>query len=775
MLTALALVSLLAALAPTLHRFLRDASGWLFATVPAGIFFYFGQKLLLLSQTGATSESTPWIPTLGIELSFLYDGLSLLFVLLISGIGTLIFIYAGGYLKGHAQRGRFFCFLSIFMGAMLGVVTAENLLTLFIFWELTSLSSYLLIGFNHEKPESRAAALQAFLVTFTGGQAMLVAFILLGFVGGSYSLTELMASARVIQNSSLYVPILLLLLGGAFTKSAQTPFHFWLPGAMAAPTPVSAYLHSATMVTAGVFLLARVNPILGGTVLWSTLLISFGMLTMLTGAILSVGQLDLKRLLAYSTVSALGTLVMLLGIGTEVAIEAAALYLVVHSLYKGALFLVAGGVDHETGTRDVTELSGLFRAMPLTAAVAGIAALSMCGIPPALGFLSKELMYEAGLKAPSWQWLLVGAALISNALAIAVGSIVALDPFYGSKKKTPKSAHEVPISLWLGPGLLAFAGLAFGMFPWLIDSNLVGNMRAAILNLSPIEQGEMSLHLWHGFTPMLALSGVTVALGAGLYFSRKRLRQVREMAAPLNRFGPEHAYNNLLGFLVRFSDLQTRFFQHGYLRLYVLTVIGVATAAILLGLTRSDEFSLFFKFKIGEVSLYELLIVTAIFVAGITATRIHGRLVSVALLSVIGYSIALIFALYGAPDLAFTQFLVETLTLILFVLVLYHLPKSKALSSSKIRIRDAIICSLFGVAVTLMVLQAQVGPRNTTMRDYFMENSLTAKGHNVVNVILVDFRALDTLGEITVLALAGIGVFALLKLRRGGPKPEEKN
>ncbi|MFV0414940.1 MAG: putative monovalent cation/H+ antiporter subunit A [Chthoniobacterales bacterium] len=775
MLTALAIVALLAALAPTLHRFLRDASGWCFAAVPAGIFFYFGQKLLALSETGPTHESTPWIPSLGVELSFLYDGLSLLFVLLISGIGTLIFIYAGGYLKSYPQRGRFFCFLSLFMGAMLGVVTAENLITLFIFWELTSLSSYLLIGFNHEKPESRAAALQAFLVTFTGGQAMLVAFILMGFVGGTYSLTELMNNAALIQNSSLYVPILLLLLGGAFTKSAQTPFHFWLPGAMAAPTPVSAYLHSATMVTAGVFLLARVNPILGGTPLWSMLLIGFGMLTMLTGAILSVGQIDLKKLLAYSTVSALGTLVMLLGVGSELAIEAAALYLVVHSLYKGALFMIAGGVDHETGTRDVSKLGGLFRSMPLTAAVAGIAALSMCGIPPALGFLSKELMYEAGLKAPTWQWLLVGSALISNALAIAVGATIALDPFYGEKKKTPKAAHEVPVSLWLGPTFLALSGLILGILPWLISSRVVGAMRAAILNLSPVNHSEMSLYLWHGFTPMLALSGVTVALGAGLYFSRKRIRQIREMAAPLNRFGPEHSYNRLLGFLVRFSDLQTRFFQHGYLRFYVMTVIGVATAAILLGLTRTSEFGGFFKFEIADVELYEVLIVVAIFTAGIAATIVRGRLVSVALLSVIGYSIALIFALYGAPDLAFTQFLVETLTLILFVLVLYHLPKSKELSSKKSRIRDGIICSLFGIAVALMVLQAQSSPKDTTLPDYFMENSLVAKGHNVVNVILVDFRALDTLGEVTVLALAGIGVFALLKLRRRSPKPEKKN
>jgi len=762
MLFALTAIFLLAALAPVLHRVLRDASGWLFALVPAGIFLYFGQKLLALPQTGAVVERTPWIPSLGIELSFLYDGLSLLFVLLISGIGTLILIYAGGYLHGHAQRGRFFCFLLIFMGAMLGLVTAENLIALFVFWELTSLSSYLLIGFDHEKKESRSAALQALLVTFTGGQAMLAGFILLALVGGGFSLQALMADSGAIQSSALYVPILLLLLGGAFTKSAQTPFHFWLPGAMAAPTPVSAYLHSATMVTAGVFLLARVNPIMGGTELWTILLCGFGAVTMLTGAVLAVGQTDLKKLLAYSTVSALGTLVMLLGIGTELAVQSAALFLLVHSLYKGALFMVAGAVDHETGTRDVTRLSGLFRLMPVTAAAAGLAALAMCGLPPVLGFISKELLYEATLQANHWAWLLTGCAVAANVLAVSVGLTVGIRPFFGQQSETPKHAHEAPISLWLGPVVLAGLGLLFGLTPFLVDTSTVAAAASGILG-QPVK---MYLSLWHGITPMLMLSGVTLLLGYLIFALRKRWQAARLELAPLKAIGPERWYEGLLGLLVRVSESQTRFLQHGYLRYYIMTVVAITTVSILLGLSRVEIGDVAW-WDFSDVRLFEVLIGVAIFASGIGAILVRGRLVAVALLGVIGYSIALIFALYGAPDLALTQFLVETLTLVLLVLVLYHLPKFQLLSDTKSRVRDAIICGALGVAVTLMVMKAQASEGARPLPEYFMATSLEAQGRNVVNVILVDFRAMDTLGEIVVLALAAIGVFGLLKLKRG--------
>lgn len=770
MLFALLAVFVLAALAPTLHRVLGNASGWVFALAPAGIFISFAEKLLRLPDTGPIVEGIPWIPSLGVELTFLYDGLSLLFVLLISGIGVLILIYAGGYLGAHPQRGRFFCFLLLFMGSMLGVVTAENLIALFVFWELTSLSSYLLIGFNHEQEKSRSSALQALLVTFTGGQAMLAGLILMGMAGGGFSIAGFFDAPDAVRESALYVPILLLLLVGAFTKSAQTPFHFWLPGAMAAPTPVSAYLHSATMVTAGVFLLARLSPVLSGTVLWTGLVTTFGLVTMVVGAVLAVGQTDLKRLLAYTTVSALGTMVMLLGIGTELAAKAAAVFLLVHSLYKGALFMVAGSVDHETGTRDVANLGGLARAMPFTAGAAALAGLAMCGLPPLLGFISKELLYEVQLEVPDWAWLLAGLGVAANALIIGVAGTVAAAPFYGRRKHTPKHAHEAPFSMWLGPAVLAILGLLFGLFPGWIEMSVIGAAASAVLG-QPVA---FYLELWHGFTPMLALSALTVALGVAVYLLRGRWQNLRLRLAPLNRFGPESGYDASLEGMVRLANWQTRFLQHGYLRYYVLTVVAIATASILLGLTRVESGRSLLHFT--DVRIYEVFIALTIFAAGIGAILVRGRLVSVVLIGAIGYCIALIFALYGAPDLALTQFLVETLTLIMLVLVLYHLPKFQVLSSTRSRIRDAVLCGALGVAVTLMLLQAMSLPRSMEIPEYFMANSLVAEGRNVVNVILVDFRALDTLGEIVVLALAGIGVYALLKLKRGHhAKPKEED
>jgi len=764
MLVALLVVFVFATLAPALHRVLGNAGGWLFALLPAGVFVVFGHKLLMLPETGPIVERTPWIPSLGIELSFLYDGLSLLFVLLISGIGALIVVYSGGYLRGHPQQGRFFAFLLFFMGSMLGLVTAENLLALFIFWELTSLSSYLLIGFDHEKAKSRSSALQALLVTFVGGQAMLAGLILLGFVGGGYSITALLASGDAVRNSAMYVPILLLVLAGAFTKSAQTPFHFWLPGAMAAPTPVSAYLHSATMVTAGVFLLARLHPVLSGTALWVGVVTTFGLVTMVTGAVLAVGQTDLKRLLAYTTVSALGIMVLLLGIGSVLAVEAATVFLVVHSLYKGTLFMVAGAVDHETGTRDVAALGGLGRVMPVTAAAAALAGLAMCGLPPMLGFISKELLYEAKLEVTGWAWGLVVAGVVANALMISVAGTVAGAPFFGKGKETPKRAHEAPVSLWFGPVVLAGLGLVFGLFPGLIDMRVVGATASAVLG----EAVELHLSLWHGVTPMLILSGVTVALGVVFYLARGRLQELRLKMAPLNAFGPERGYEALLDGMVKFARLQTRFLQHGYLRYYIMTIVIIATGAIFLGLAWVDSGGPWLP--VSDVRPYEVLIGLAIFASGIGAILARGHLVSVVLLGVIGYCVALIFALYGAPDLALTQFLVETLMLVMLVLVLYHLPKFQVLSDRRSRIRDAVLCGGLGVAVTLMVLRAMSGSRSMELPEYFMAKSLEAQGRNVVNVILVDFRALDTLGEITVLAVAGLGVYALLKLRRGNHK-----
>ncbi|TLD69163.1 putative monovalent cation/H+ antiporter subunit A [Phragmitibacter flavus] len=763
MLLAVFSAFILAILAPTLHRLTRGLSGWIFALVPAAIAAFYASHFGKISSGEVITQTINWIPSLGIHLAFRLDGLSLLFGLLISGIGALIFIYAGGYLHGHPQLGRFFCFLSFFMGAMLGLVTSDNLLSLFIFWELTSLSSYLLIGFNHESEESRASALKALLVTFFGGQALMLGLILIGIAGQTYSLSELLNNADIVRESPLYTGALLLVILGAFTKSAQVPFHFWLPGAMAAPTPVSAYLHSATMVTAGVFLLARLQPILGGSPLWHGLLTTFGAATMLTGAALAVAQTDLKKLLAYTTVSALGTLVMLLGIGTPLAIQAAALFLIVHSLYKGSLFMVAGTIDHETGTRDVRQLGGLAKAMPITALAAGLAALSMCGFIPALGFIGKELLYEAALHAPQHSGLLVIVSVFGNALVVAVGLIVAVRPFLGKAGETPKHAHEAPPSLWLGPIVLATLGLLLGLLPFLAAQYSVGPAASAIAG----QTLPTKLSLWHGFNVMLGLSAATLVIGVALYFSRNSLRELGGLMRPLAAFGPEQWYAKSLNSMVTFAGIQTRIQQHGYLRYYVMMVLAVTTLAIVLGLSRSEIHAGWAN--LADVRFYEVLIGVIILAAGLYAVTTRGRLSAVAGLGVVGWSVALIFALYGAPDLAITQFMVETLSLILFILVIYHLPRFKEYTDRKTRIRDAILCSAAGVAIAVMVMKALGTDSVQSISPYYVENSLNAQGRNIVNVILVDFRALDTLGEITVLGIAALGVYALIKLR---PKPE---
>nr|MBA2432325.1 Na(+)/H(+) antiporter subunit A [Chthoniobacterales bacterium] len=454
-------VFLLAALAPTLHRFLRGATGWVLALLPLGLSLWFWTLLPQVAD-GAIVESIPWVPSLGLALAFRIDGLSLLFLLLIAAIGALILVYAGGYLHGHRHEGRFFGFILFFMGSMLGLVASENLIVMFVFWELTSLASYLLIGFDHEQPKARASALQALLITGGGGLALLAGFILLGQVGGSYSFSELLQNGDAVREHTLYLPILLLVLAGALTKSAQMPFHFWLPSAMAAPTPVSAYLHSATMVKAGVFLLARMNPLLGETVPWHNILTIVGVITMLGGALLALPQTDLKLLLAYSTVSALGALVLLLGIGTRLAMEAAIVYLFVHALYKAALFMVAGAIDHEAGTRDVRSLSGLIRIMPITAVAAGLAALSMSGFPPLLGFIGKELLYEAKVQSADIGLLVTGMGVLANVAMVAVALLVGFTPFHGILRKPGARGHEPSLALWLGPATLAGLSVVLG-------------------------------------------------------------------------------------------------------------------------------------------------------------------------------------------------------------------------------------------------------------------------------------------------------------------------
>jgi multicomponent Na+:H+ antiporter subunit A len=751
-----------AAVAPIVHRLMPKISGYVLALAPAGMAAYLLQLApRVASEGGFESTSVAWAPSLDIHFVFYLDGLSLAFGLLISGIGALIVCYTGGYLHGHKHEGRFQSFMFLFMGSMLGVVLAGNLITLFVFWELTSLTSFLLIGFEYEKKESRYAAIQALVVTGFGGLILLAGLILLGQVAGTYTLAELLTKREAIQESTLYLPILVLVLAGAVTKSAQFPFHFWLPNAMAAPTPASAYLHSSTMVKAGVYLLARMHPVLGGTEAWTYSVTAFGAATFFVGGYLALRESILKRLLAYSTVSGLGTLVMLIGLGTKYALEAAMVFLLVHAFYKAALFMVAGAIDHETGERDITKLGGLRRAMPITAIAAAVAALSMAGVPFFFGFIGKELVYET-LYAKSAVYPLVALAVVSNMAMVAVAGWVAFKPFLGAVVATPKSPHEAPLSMWLGPVVLGVLSFVAGWYFKPLEHYLIAPGTAAILG----EPAEIHLALWHGFSPVLVLSAVTLLGGVGLYLVKSPVVRALAILDPLHRNGPAKWYDWVLNGLTAVACWVTRYLQSGYLRYYmaitVLTTVGLALYALW------GRDALVLPETWTPLRGYETGLCLLILASTVAAVHSRTRLAAVAALGVVGYAVGLLYVLFGAPDLAMTQIVVETLTVILFVLAFYHLPGFAYYSSKTQRLRDAIIAGGMGLLMTLLVLAAQKPQGTSHVAQYYLSKSyLEAHGRNIVNVILVDFRGIDTMGEITVLAVAGLGAYSLLKLRKG--------
>jgi multicomponent Na+:H+ antiporter subunit A len=750
----------LASFAPWLTRLPRGVAGWLLALLPFSIFLYL---LTLLDRVGDGERVVVgyrWVPSLDIRLTFAVDGLSLLFGLLISGIGALVILYTSGYMGDHPRVGRLQGLLLAFMASMLGLVFSDNLISLAVFWELTSITSFLLIGFTNDNQKARLAALQALLITSGGGLALLAGLILLAQAGGSWQISELLANPEAIREYEHETALLILVLLGAFTKSAQFPFHFWLPNAMAAPTPVSAYLHSATMVKAGIYLLARFTPILSPNEYWGWLITPVGAVTMVLGALLALSQTDLKRLLAYSTMSSLGLLTMLLGIGGEKALLAMALFLLSHALYKGALFLVAGVIDHQTGTRDILGLRGLQRSMPLIATAAGLAALSMSGIPPLFGFLAKETVYAVDSDV-SYALAVTVVTVLSQAAMVVLAGLLAIRPFTGPAPESLAGHHRMPVSLWLGPVLLAVLGVVFGVLP-AIEESLIDAVVSAVQG----QPATVSLTLWHGLNLALALSAVTVALGVvGYVWWRSYRPLVDSLSGAGGRFGPERGYRWTLSAIDRIATAQTRLLQSGYLRAY-LTIVLLALAGLV-------GFTLLYRHGLPEglgdyrdIHLYEGILVGVIILATLAAVVFRSRLAAIASLSAVGYSIALIFVLYGAPDLAMTQFLVETLTVILLVLVFYYLPGFNRLSAPSARVRDIVVAAGVGTLMTLIVLASnQVEPVDR-VADYFVEESVPGGfGRNVVNVILVDFRALDTLGEITVLGLAALGVYALLRLR----------
>jgi len=747
-------------LAPFIYKKTRNYFGWIAASFPLYMFISFFLKYNEIASGSVIKEATEWIPSLDINFSFLLDGLSLTFVLIITLIGTAVFLYAGSYMKDYEHTGRFYLYIGVFMTSMIGLVLSDNMITLFVFWELTSISSYLLIGFDHHKESSRKSALQALLVTGGGGLTLMAGLILLSQISGSFEISALYDMHDTIVGSNLYPGIVILVLLGAFTKSAQFPFHFWLPNAMEAPTPVSAYLHSATMVKAGIYLIARLNHAIGGTELWQDTILVAGTITMFIAALLAFKQTDLKKLLAYSTLSVLGTLTMLLGIGSNLAIKAFFIFLVAHSLYKGTLFLVAGTLDHETGTRNVSMLGGLKKYLPVTMTAALLASFSMMGIIPLVGFIGKETVYSAILEVDYFRFFLLALAVISNAFVVMVTILVGLKPFFGQLLPTPKSPHEAPVKMLIGPIALASFGLLSGLFPNVFIQKLLDQSTISIL----AEELGITVKLWHGFNFVLLLSFVTLLSGIGLYYFRKQIVQALDNISLSNFLKPSFWYERILNGTLSFAKAQTKILQNGYLRYYIIFII--LTTLCLAGYTlfRISGIS---SLEINtELTIYELIIGIIIIASTILVITSDSRLKAIVALGVVGFAMGIIFILYSAPDLALTTFAIETLTVILFVLVLYKLPKYLKFSKPGSKIRDAIISGSVGIFMMLVVLLVTAGEMQSDLKKYFAEASLPeGKGRNIVNVILVDFRAIDTLGEITVLAVAAIGVYALLKLR----------
>lgn len=732
--------------------------------VPTILFAFFLAQVPFISSGNQQLQHINWVPSLGINFDFKLDGLSLLFTLLITGIGSAIFIYARSYLKGHIYFDRFFGYLFLFMSAMLGVVLSDNILLLFVFWELTSISSFFLIGFNNDNPDSRKSALTALAITGFGGFFLLAALVLLGNIAGSYTISELVNYKDIILKHPLYPLIIGFLFIGAFTKSAQFPFHFWLPGAMKAPTPVSAYLHSATMVKAGIYILARFTPILGGHNYWNYTLMIVGGITMLYAAIHSLFRTDLKSILAYSTISALGVLTFLIGLGTKEAMIAMSVFILAHALYKAPLFLVTGILDHETHTRDITELSGLRKVLPPVALAGLLAALSSAGFPfLTFGFIGKDLIYEATLHFtnPDLIWILTGLAVATNIGLVAAGFMAGIKPFVGSLPDRFKTVHLPYKSLWIPPLVLALIGIICGIFPYQTGLYLTNEASNTIYGT----QTGAHLAAWHGWSTVFLLSLATLAAGSLLYTINRPSHSKLAAIEQLNIISPQRIITGYANDIVRFAQWFTGLFHNGYLRSYHLKIILFAEALLAYKLWTSGPIKLD-VWTLTYPDIYEVVIVLVLIGAVYIIVTTPSRLTSVVSMSVIGYCICLIFVIYSAPDLAMTQFTIDTLSTVLFVLVLYKLPGFINFASKKILYRDALVALGFGITISLIALKIWSEPISNDISNFYGENAyLLAKGKNVVNVILVDFRGIDTMFETVVLSIAALGVYSLIRLR----------
>ncbi|CAN5751106.1 monovalent cation/H+ antiporter subunit A [soil metagenome] len=769
------LLPLAGALPPLLVRGTADArtrAAWL-AAVPTLAAF-----VLVLAQAPAVfggdvlTFSTPWLPALGLDFTLRMDGYAFMFAGLVLGIGLLILLYARYYLSAEEAVPRFFASLMLFMGSMTGVVLAGNLLLLVVFWELTSISSFLLIGFWRHREDARYGARMALVVTGLGGLALLGGVLLLGMIVGSYELSAVLDAAGAVQQHPLYLPMLLLVLLGAFTKSAQFPFHFWLPRAMAAPTPVSAYLHSATMVKAGVFLLGRLYPVLSGTDAWFYIVTIAGLSTLLLGAYRAMFVHDLKGLLAFSTVSHLGLITMLFGFSSDLAATAAVFHIINHATFKASLFMAAGIIDHETGTRDMRILNGLARTMPITTALAVVATAAMAGVPLMNGFLSKEMFFAESLEVGRMGSAAWAPLLATLAGVFSVGySLRFIHVFFrGDGRGMPKKPHEPPRFMRIPVEFLVLLCVLVGTVPWLVVEPLLNVAAGGVLHT---RASAVHLAIWHGFNLPLLMSMLALLFGFALFYQREALYALHARVLPA--FTAEGVYDRMMGGAERAAGWVTDMLENGSLQRYTMLFIAtslVAGFAPLLDYSIGRGGEPVMPIDAASAAVWAILIVGAV----MTVVWHRRRLAALVAISVVGLIVALTFVRLAAPDLALTQLLVEIVTIMLVLLALDYLPlQSPVDSSAGRRVRDVAIAGVAGAGVAALAWAVMTRPQDS-ISGYFLEQSYPlGGGTNVVNVILVDFRGFDTMGEIAVLGIAAFGVLMLLRgvdlnqVRRTGP------
>ncbi len=760
-LALIAALPFLGALLPGLMiRAGRDACALAAGSVTALALLLLGLNAPAVFRGEVVQTRIAWMPGLGLDANFFLDGLGLLFAGLILGIGLLIILYARFYLAKSDPMGQFFTYLLLFQGAMVGIVLSDNILLLLIFWELTSLSSFLLIGYWKHLPEGRQGARMALAVTGGGGLALIAGMLILGNIAGSYDLSVILTQKDVIQASEWYLPALILILLGAFTKSAQFPFHFWLPHAMAAPTPVSAYLHSATMVKAGLFLMARLWPVLSGTEAWFLIVTTTGLVTMVLGAKIALFKDDLKAVLAFSTVSHLGLITMLLGMGTKAAAVVAVFHIINHATFKCALFMTAGIVDHEAHTRDIRLLGGLRRLMPVTFVLTALAALSMAGIPPLNGFLSKEMMLEEATHTALFGiwWLLPALVTAGALLSVAYSFRLIGHVFMGPVRDDyPHAPHDPGFGLWAAPALLVVLVVLIGLFPMTMVGEMVRVTAGAVTGADvPVK-----ITHWHGFVPALFLSMFAVGAGMvtlGLY------QPLAALWARTPRPEAKVIFDGLMDGVAGLSRRVTGALHDGaltrFVAIAVVAIVAAGTWAFVGGTHSPGTRSLTEATPVAAAG-WVIVIVAALALPVIRADRLMMLIV----VSIAGLMVTLGFAYLSAPDLALTQLSVEVVTVILMLLALNYLPRDAAVETPPMRrLRDLVVAGAAGVgAAALAFAMMMRDAAFPLISDYHLANSKPGGGGtNAVNVIIVDFRGFDTYGEIIVLGIAALVIFALV-------------